>query len=236
MNSFFSFHVYAFLFGIALLFNGDAHAQVTQRTTIYNDFSGTFTQEKSISVLPKPLKSHGSFQFSYQDFGPHLIWKTLSPIESVLTFDRQGVRQDVEGDTVWNISADRPAVSTLTEVITAILSSNWKVLDDYFEIRMPDLSKKEGEEKPIKRQGNIVVELKSREANLQSVITSMTILLNPVASEEKVTGTDDKETIVSYLDSLSNINSLVQQIIMYEANSDQTRIKFFFDAQLSNHE
>jgi len=93
--------------------------------------AGRFTQHKYINVLPKPLLSKGVF--SYEE-SSGLDWLTQTPIVSRLVFNDQGIRQDVEGNTVWEIDGMQPAVLSITRVMTGVLSGNWPVLSEYFEI------------------------------------------------------------------------------------------------------
>lgn len=92
---------------------------------------GRFEQDKFIKVLPKPLFSKGVF--SYEE-ASGLDWLTQTPIVSRLVFNDQGIRQDVEGNTVWEIDGMQPAVLSITRVMTGVLSGNWPVLNEYFEI------------------------------------------------------------------------------------------------------
>ncbi len=189
--------------------------ELSQKETV--SLSGTFNQKKYISVLPNPLLSRGSFSFSKGTAAPNLIWTTIEPIESVLYLDAQGIRQDVEGKTAWNIAADQPAVATLTEVITAVLSSDWTALKNYFDISIVDLSKEEiSKEHSTASVDNTIVQLTSRDAALKSVVTSMKIVLGVPPTKELVAA------------DLSSIGGDVKQLIMYEANSDRTEIAFSF--------
>jgi len=102
-----------------------------QRIMLSADVSGTLTQKKYIDVLPQPLLSDGEF-----DYAQHrgLKWTTLRPIDSLLVLDDQGIRQNVDGETAWEIDARQPAAVTITRVMAGLLASDWQVLQQYFEI------------------------------------------------------------------------------------------------------
>jgi hypothetical protein len=104
---------------------------IEQRVGLRQRTAGSFTQEKFIAVLPQPLQSHGHFSY---DPKSGLVWETLAPIANKVTFDQQGIRQSVEGETVWEIGAKQPAVTTITQVISSVLAADWQSLQAYFAI------------------------------------------------------------------------------------------------------
>ncbi|MGI1679080.1 MAG: hypothetical protein K6L75_10135 [Cellvibrionaceae bacterium] len=181
--------------------------------------SGEFTQKKIIKVLPSPLVSRGSFQFSKTKSIPNLIWKTIAPISSVLYFDEFGVRQSVEGEVTWSVAADQPVVTTLTKVIAAVLVSDWETLENYFDIKMIDPETKKQEVDSIGVIDSTVVKLISRDAGLKSAILSMTIVLSE---------SDDKSSDAKTVKQSFDVGGDIEQLIMYEANGDRTEITFSF--------
>jgi hypothetical protein len=52
------------------------------------DLHGDFVQEKSVSGLPKPFRSRGSFVLMK---GHGLVWRTLSPLRGTVVLGAQGV-------------------------------------------------------------------------------------------------------------------------------------------------
>lgn len=106
-------------------------SDVEKKMVIGESVEGHFRQSKFISVLPKPLLSKGVFSYDKES---GLDWLTQTPIVSRLVFNDQGIRQDVEGNTVWEIDGMQPAVLSITRVMTGVLSGNWPVLNEYFNI------------------------------------------------------------------------------------------------------
>lgn len=102
-----------------------------ERLQLRQATAGEFRQLQYITVLPQPLESSG--RFSYRPEGG-LVWETLEPIPNRLEFDESGIRQSVEGDTVWEVGADQPAAVTITRVISRILAADWQGLREYFAI------------------------------------------------------------------------------------------------------
>lgn len=105
--------------------------QLEARIALEEKISGSFQQKKYISVLPDALESHGRFTYDH-DAG--LMWETLAPISNRLVFDKQGIRQSMNGETVWEIDAQQPAVVTITQVISSVLAADWGTLREYFSI------------------------------------------------------------------------------------------------------
>lgn len=104
---------------------------IEERVGLRQRTAGVFTQEKYISVLPQALQSHGEFSYDPKD---GLVWETLKPIPNKVVFDEQGIRQSMDGETVWEIDAKQPAVTTITQVISSVLAADWQGLQRYFEI------------------------------------------------------------------------------------------------------
>lgn len=88
--------------------------------------SGTFVQEKTLTVLPNPLLSNGVFSFSEQE---GMEWRTLSPIEHRLTIAPDGSLR----------ASDRvqpPAMKELGGLFSALLKGDFGALSKYFEIEV----------------------------------------------------------------------------------------------------
>lgn len=134
--------------------------QLNERIVLEEKISGSFRQEKYISVLPDALESHGSFTYDHE---AGLMWETLAPISNRLVFDKQGIRQSMDGETVWEIDAQQPAVVTITQVISSVLAADWATLQEYFSI-----------------DGNIdaagwQLQLKPRDEVLEQVVSSISV-------------------------------------------------------------
>ncbi|GAB1263974.1 outer membrane lipoprotein carrier protein LolA [Aurantivibrio infirmus] len=106
-------------------------SQLEKIMVVAENVEGQFSQRKFISVLPNPLLSKGVFSYGKTT---GLDWRTQTPIVSRLVFNEQGIRQDVEGNTVWEIDGMQPAVVSITRVMTGVLSGDWLVLNEFFDI------------------------------------------------------------------------------------------------------
>lgn len=105
--------------------------KISQQIGLSDNIAGNFEQFKYISVLPNPLKSVGNFTYSKHE---GLDWLTTQPISSRLTFNDEGIRQEMDGKVVWEIEAEQPAVATITRVIVSVLALDWRTLQDYFVV------------------------------------------------------------------------------------------------------
>ncbi|NIB44232.1 outer membrane lipoprotein carrier protein LolA [Pseudomaricurvus alkylphenolicus] len=94
--------------------------------------SGTFEQRKFLQILPLPLASEGTFALSEEG---ELVWTVTAPVHSQLTFGKEGITQMVDGKESWSVGADQAGASSLGNIMRALLSADWSVLQEYFHIR-----------------------------------------------------------------------------------------------------
>ncbi|RLA19560.1 MAG: outer membrane lipoprotein carrier protein LolA [Gammaproteobacteria bacterium] len=93
---------------------------------------GEFTQEKYLSSLDALLVSTGTFSFQRDK---SISWKTLEPIKSELLMtptsivSRQGARELARFEASSN-----PALSIFSELLFAVLTAEWEMLSNYFEL------------------------------------------------------------------------------------------------------
>lgn len=106
-------------------------ATISQLLKNTDKITGNFEQRKFISVLPQPLLSTGHFEL---DDETGLEWLIIKPIESRLVFDSQGIRQNQQGQTVWQVSNEQPGIAVIGLILRAILSADWETLTAYFSI------------------------------------------------------------------------------------------------------
>ena len=104
---------------------------INQRMPAVDHLDGEFTQTKTLTVLPQPLRSSGEFRF---DSDSGLRWQVLEPIASLLVFNSKGMTQQQDGNTLWAIGADQPTVMVIGRIISALLVGDWALLDSYFNI------------------------------------------------------------------------------------------------------
>lgn len=135
-------------------------ARVQAQIALEEEVSGSFQQKKFIAVLPQPLHSSGRFHYQ-RNAG--LLWETVEPIASRLVFDDRGIRQSVDGETVWEVDAQQPAAVTITRVISSVLAADWDTLRQYFSI--------EG----AVEQGHWQLELSPKDEVLSQVVSAIII-------------------------------------------------------------
>ncbi|MBV1930659.1 MAG: outer membrane lipoprotein carrier protein LolA [Porticoccaceae bacterium] len=104
---------------------------ITAQVEIGESIAGLFEQRKFIAVLPQALLSSGRF---HMDKKSGLEWLVIEPLASRMVFDDEGIRQNQNGQEVWQISNDQPGVVIIGQVIQAALSFDWPSLERYFFI------------------------------------------------------------------------------------------------------
>ncbi len=125
------------LFFIILSLPFSAQAQLTfveleAMSISPENLSGEFKQEKYISDLAITLSSTGMFSY-HRDKNIH--WKTLEPIQNELIMtpitiiNRQGENELLRID----VSA-APAIGLISELFFSIMTSDWHMLADVFDI------------------------------------------------------------------------------------------------------
>lgn len=105
---------------------------VQSRLVLDEVVSGAFQQDKYINVLPQPLRSEGRFTYDPEE---GLDWETLRPMANRLTFNEQGVSQTVDGKVVWEVDATQPAIVTISQVMSSVLTLDWSVLQEHFQLQ-----------------------------------------------------------------------------------------------------
>lgn len=100
-------------------------ATLSEKSRNTVSISGTFEQEKTISVLPLPLRSAGAFQY-HRDRG--LLWQTLHPVESTLRIDRNGL--ELDGSALNQMASQQVAA-----VMLAVFSGDISLIEAQFSLQ-----------------------------------------------------------------------------------------------------
>lgn len=109
---------------------------ITDRIDISEQLHGEFVQLKYLSILPNPLRSSGNFSFGSNS---GLMWETIKPLHSRLTFSSEGISQEQDGQQVWLAQSDQPGVAVIGKIMAAIFTNDWQTLKDFFSITVkPD--------------------------------------------------------------------------------------------------
>lgn len=123
-------------FGLPHAFAADATAllrDVRQRMVQEPVVRGAFEQQKTVKGFRHPLVSSGDFVVSQQR---GVLWRTRLPYASslVVTRDRVIARQ-ADGSVARRLSAnEEPAVRTISETLSGVLSADLAVLAQRFQI------------------------------------------------------------------------------------------------------
>jgi len=115
-----------FLFSFNHSHAGDVLSQITSRLVKSEIAQGDFQQEKHLKILRKPLISRGTFTY-HQTKG--VIWKTLTPVPSLLLVD------DIR---LLTAQGELAVPAAFGKVFKAMLGGDLKQLDDGFSISGTD--------------------------------------------------------------------------------------------------
>jgi outer membrane lipoprotein-sorting protein len=106
--------------------------QLEQQNSAIQLISGTFTQAKTLSILPAPLFSSGSFVFQPNT---GLQWNTVAPIKSSLVLNQQGVQLNGKVATQPNAQVNNTGQATVTALFLAVIGGDLNQLRNYFDIK-----------------------------------------------------------------------------------------------------
>jgi outer membrane lipoprotein-sorting protein len=91
---------------------------------------GTFSQQRHLAGLAKPLESDGRFLFAR---GTGIEWHTEKPFDSQFILTGNGMTQrDEGGDTLHVSVADQPALSVVSRVFFALFALDFDALSQDF--------------------------------------------------------------------------------------------------------
>lgn len=110
--------------------NRDIFWQVAERLNKTDQIVANFKQEKTITVLKKPLHSTGLMLFSVKN---GLCWETATPFYSMLIISNDGIRQkDAEGSSRSIMPDQNRAAIKLSEVFLAVFLGQRDILEENF--------------------------------------------------------------------------------------------------------
>lgn len=120
---------------LALSFNARAEisfSQLAQITGMPEKHAGSFVQEKYLQAVDASLESSGVFDY---ERGKSIRWKILEPIQSELLMTPQGVSSTQNGEELLQLDTSaNPAATLLGEILFAILTADWEILESYVEL------------------------------------------------------------------------------------------------------
>jgi hypothetical protein len=107
-------------------------SQLKQISTTPEMLEGRFSQEKYLSALDATLKSTGVF--TYQR-GKSIHWEILEPIQNELVISPVAITsKQADGELLRFDGGLNPTVLVLGEIFFSVLTAEWEVLADYFEL------------------------------------------------------------------------------------------------------
>lgn len=111
-------------------------AQLAQRSHAIQSLEGSFTQQKTIAVLPVPLSSSGRFSFEQ---GKEVVWETLLPVQSRLTLTPGGIRfadgdTEVKGGQKPPAQAQQAGAEIVAKIFMGVIAGELDSLQDYFTL------------------------------------------------------------------------------------------------------
>ncbi|MDB4077668.1 outer membrane lipoprotein carrier protein LolA [Porticoccaceae bacterium] len=98
--------------------------QLSVRAGSLQSMQGRFSMQRQIAVLPLPLESKGRFKYSK---GLGLRWETLSPVQSLLSINQQGVSVD-------GVQRSQIGVREFAKALLDIFAGDMEELADTFTI------------------------------------------------------------------------------------------------------
>ena len=127
-----------YIFGVfVLIFPFTANAEITfsQLTRISMTpemLEGHFSQEKYLSALDATLKSTGVFTYQRSE---SIHWKILEPIQNELVISPVAITsKQADGEWLRLEVGLNPTAVVLGEIFFSVLTAEWEVLADYFEL------------------------------------------------------------------------------------------------------
>jgi hypothetical protein len=115
-----------FLLSLGQSYADDVLAQITTHLVKTEITQGNFQQEKRLKILRKPLQSTGTFTY---DQGKGVIWKTLTPVASLLL---------VNDTHLLTAQGELSVPAAFGKVFKAMLGGDLKQLSDGFSITGSD--------------------------------------------------------------------------------------------------
>lgn len=104
--------------------------QVTARLTPFRTLHASFTEEKKVEGLTKPLKSTGHLAY---ERARGLLWLVEKPLASETVMTPTRLVQKVKGRVTFNLNlAEQPSMQVISRLFLASLTGDWASLDADF--------------------------------------------------------------------------------------------------------
>lgn len=124
------------LFLIALLLPAVAFAAEPQPVPQGQMLQGRFTQERTLTGIPKPLRSEGRFLLVP---GTGLIWRAEKPFATVTVITPGGLTQAVSDQQTLNLPSSRlPFLKPFYDMLSGALAGDWRAIEQNFTVTRED--------------------------------------------------------------------------------------------------
>jgi hypothetical protein len=141
----------------------------------------TFTQEKFVSGMSKPLKSEGRIMAS----GDEIVWHMKKPFDVKTTIAPSGISQSVDGKPAEAAGAAEIG-AMVAKSMAAMMRGRWSDLKTMFSVTLPS----------PQEEGSWLVVLKPLDERLQGVLGTITVHgCSDVSDVEIVRPDGDRESI-----------------------------------------
>ncbi len=108
-------------------------AELSRRSADIKTLTGTFTQAKTIAVLPVPLNSQGEFRVERDK----VLWETLAPVRSSLEISGGQINfADAQGKSLLDGTEGADDAKASSEIVarifTGVIAGDLSALNEYF--------------------------------------------------------------------------------------------------------
>jgi len=120
------------LLALPLWADEDLLATLAARGRAIQSLEGHFEQQKTIAVLPAPLKSHGHYVFTQ---GKEVYWETLMPVQSRVLLTPEGISfSDPSGEQNAPAQAQHAGAEVVAKMFMGVIAGELDSMQDYFTL------------------------------------------------------------------------------------------------------
>lgn len=113
---------------------------------------GRFTQERTLTGIPRPLRNEGRFLLVP---GTGLIWRAEKPFATVTVITPGGLTQSVSDQQTLNLPATRmPFLKPFYDMLSGALAGDWRAIESNFTVTREDVAPNWGVRLVPKKSGD----------------------------------------------------------------------------------
>jgi hypothetical protein len=118
----------------AILLPVAAQACPSPESLAYGNIRQDFTETRSLTGLPTPLRSSGHLVVTPD----RVEWHTIAPFDIDTLITAAGMTQSVDGGPAQPVASGNSAVaSQMTKIVSSLLRGDWKGLGTIFQVGPP---------------------------------------------------------------------------------------------------